>query len=164
MEEKNSNWFSSLPGLLTAGATFITALGGLIVILQAKNSDDKKPISPDSEIKKTEVVEEKKSSVTQNIIMRGNVGKLSAVFNLKKNENSSEVSGTYYYPARARTRKARIYQLSGKMTDEQIEMTEYTDHVKTATINVHKTANNCYDGQMQNTNGNILPVNICIEP
>ena len=163
MEEKNSNWFSSLPGLLTAGATFITALGGLIVILQAKNSDDKKSINNDSEIKKTEIVEEKHTPIIENIILKGNVGKLSAVFTLKKNENTSEISGTYYYPSRARTKKAHVYQLSGKMTDEQIEMIEYTYHEKTATISVHKTANNCYEGQMQNTNGNILQMKICME-
>ena len=164
MEEKNSNWFSSLLGLLTAGATFITALGGLIVILQAKNSDDKKSIDSDSETKKNEIVVEKKSPVIQNITLRGNVGKLSAVFTLKKTENSQDTYGSFYYPSRARTRKARIYQLSGKMTDEQIEMTEYTDNEKTATINVHKTANNCCEGQMQNTNEMTLPMNICVEP
>ena len=164
MEEKNSSWFSSLPGLLTAGATFITALGGLIVILQAKNSDDKKSINNDSEIKKTEIVEEKHAPIIENITLKGNVGKLSAVFILKKNENTSEISGTYYYPSRARTKKARVYKLAGKMTGEQLEITEFTDQVKTASIVLHKIDNNCYEGTMRNTNGMEHPMNICIEP
>jgi len=34
-EEKSQSWWSTVPGTITAIATLITAIGGLIVILQS---------------------------------------------------------------------------------------------------------------------------------
>ena len=122
---------------ITAIATLITAIGGLVYAL--------KP-SPDSNdfIQKTEK------------IFYGKVGKLNTTFNLIFENTSDKVKGTYYY----NKKKDQIYRLSGVYTKDVLKLNEFTDGDFTAKCDLRKE-DDCYSGKMFNSDGRVHEMKIC---
>ncbi|MAS96716.1 MAG: hypothetical protein CMO55_26290 [Verrucomicrobiales bacterium] len=90
---------------------------------------------------------------------RGNVGKLTAVFFLHWNDDSS-VHGSYYYPAREGT----VYKLTGSNPrDGELYLTEFTGNEVTAKCVLTKKltdGNVIWEGTMNNTDGRQFPMTL----
>jgi hypothetical protein len=168
---ENKNWWTTLPGIITALATLITAIGGLLVILnsngylshkkEADSNSKTENAASDAKVDKNKmpVVSEKETATISNIktsTLKGNVGKLQVVFNLTFNSVTKKIQGSYYYPAR----KNVVYEITGIILPDGIELTEFTSDVKTATCTLNN-AGNCYNGRMYNNNGKQFDMNIC---
>ncbi|MFM2223806.1 MAG: hypothetical protein RJA07_8 [Bacteroidota bacterium] len=89
----------------------------------------------------------------------GNVGALKSSYNLYWDENKN-IAGTYFY----NNNPSIIYSLKGKdLENGNIELKEFTNGILTAECNLH-LMDNCYVGQMSNTDGKKYDMNICSSP
>ena len=103
-----------------------------------------------------QVATEQPSITPESTHFTGNVGKLSASFDLiiKK---SGTAAGSYYY----NKYPAKAYTLQGRINDNgNFELTEYTDGVETAKCYL-TLAGSCYTGVMNNTDGRNLVMKMC---
>lgn len=186
MAEDNNgkNWWTTLPGIITSTATLVTAIGGLIAILNSngyfnKTEDKKQPDSAD--VKETGTVSKPETAVITPVavnhaepsvknettdvaennirpyILKGNVGRLPAVFRLTFNNSNKQISGTYYYPKRP----GITYKITGTINEHSITLNEYTAGSLSATCTLETTDNQCYSGMMNNKNGRVIDMNIC---
>jgi hypothetical protein len=169
---ENKSWWATLPGIMTATASLITAIGGLLVILNANGYlSQKQKVNSDTQTgeniyTKTKKEEKKAPLIIENetvpindiktFHLKGNVGKLQAVFNLTFNFGTKKIQGSYYYPARQNV----VYEITGIISSTGIELTEFTSNVKTATCSLNNF-DNCYNGQMYNINGKQYDMNVC---
>ena len=90
---------------------------------------------------------------------KGQIGKLAANFDLTFNYSKNSISGVYYYP----NRQDVFYSLSGKIMGDQIELTELTENIITATCKLKILDDLCYQGMMFNTDGREIPMSFCKE-
>lgn len=90
----------------------------------------------------------------------GNVGSRFAMFQLTWQPNGN-VTGSYHHPA---DNGSISYQLKGKNTAQgQLVLTEFTHGQQTAIITLSKSIRGelvTWSGNMHNTDGRIIPVNI----
>lgn len=87
----------------------------------------------------------------------GNVGKLDAYYNLTWNPDGT-IEGTYQYPKRPNV----TYVLKGKdLGNGKISLTEYTGNKVSANCNL-SLQDNCYTGEMNNTDGRVLKMTMCL--
>lgn len=152
MSPENENKPSKTSGaaIITAIATLITAVGGLIYALKSKDltSDDNKIIP--------KIVVDQKSSKIEKIF-HGKVGRLETTFNLTFDHNENTVEGTYYY----NKRQDQLYQLSGIFTSDEVHLDEFTKGERSAKCILKKDETGCYFGKMFNNDGNIHQMHIC---
>jgi hypothetical protein len=87
----------------------------------------------------------------------GNVGKLNAEFDLVIDYTTKQVTGTYFYPSR----KGIVYSLSGSISETKMLLNEYTRGELTAVCTLTSLPNQCYSGEMNNTNGKVLSMQMC---
>ena len=88
----------------------------------------------------------------------GNIGKLSASFNLTW-YSDGKIEGKYYYPRRPNI----IYTIKGKeLKIGIIQLTEYTGNIITANCDLSKQED-CFVGKMVNTDGRVLKMKICLD-
>ncbi|MDF0720385.1 hypothetical protein P0M11_10295 [Kaistella sp. PBT33-4] len=150
MATENITGKPSMAATITAIATLVTAVGGLIYTLRsgnlgAENSKDK--VQPAVTVHAQKVEK----------IMNGTVGKMQAVFTLTFNPNSSTVTGTYYNNAKPRN----IYDLRGSISGNNLHLNEYTNGVLSAKCVLEADGRGCYTGTMYNTDGRIFPMQFC---
>lgn len=186
MAEDNSgkSWWTTLPGIITSTATLVTAIGGLIAILHSNgyfNKNEDKKLQNSAEVKETGTLSKPESGITTPVavnhpepsvnnettdagennirpyILKGNVGRLPAVFRLTFNNNKKQITGTYYYPKRP----GIIYNISGTINNHAITLNEYTAGNLTATCTLETKDDQCYTGMMNNKNGRVIDMNIC---
>ncbi|WP_027378126.1 hypothetical protein [Kaistella palustris] len=149
MSTENKSEKTSFAVTVTAIATLITALGGLIYALKSKDASDAERKEPSSLSIKGITGTEK--------IFHGNVGKLQTTFNLTFDNNSTGVSGNYYY----NKRQDQLYDLKGIYTGEDLHLTEFTKGTATAKCVLQKSGNDCFTGKMFNNDGRSFVMNIC---
>lgn len=145
MPAENKTEKTSVAVVITAIATLLTALGGLIYALKSPNSvpDDKKnPVHLVDNIEK---------------IYHGNVGKLEATFKLSFDNKSTAVKGTYSYDKK----QDQLYQLSGIAMNDDLHLNEFTKGILTANCVLKKGINGCFTGKMFNNDGRVYTMNIC---
>lgn len=95
-------------------------------------------------------------AITQTKTLKGSVGNLSAIYSLTWHSDGT-INGTYNYPGRP----GNVYTLTGRdFKNGNIELTEYTDSKPTANCNL-TLQQNCYVGQMNNTDGRQLAMTMC---
>lgn len=143
----NKSWWTSLQGIITSIATLITAIGGLLVILNVNGYFSKFKKEDDS----VEKVDHKKQ------FFNGNVGKLEANFELSFDFKKKKVTGVYSYVKRP----GISYDLIGIIKKNRIEMNELTNNQVTASFYLEPNNEGCYSGMMSNTNGNQYDMNLC---
>jgi hypothetical protein len=112
-----------------------------------------------SKITSYKELEIKDLKLTKGVHYTGNVGNMTAEFDLVLDYSANKVTGIYHYPKR----KGVIYSLSGIITNDQIRLTEYTSGSESANCTLDLTDENCYSGIMKNTNGKVLPMKLCRE-
>lgn len=135
---------------ITAVATLLTALGGLIYALKSPN-----PVINQPAVDPKPFVDTVKNNTTK--IFYGKVGKLDTTFNLTFEKNSTSVHGTYYY----NKRQDQLYQLSGIAMNGDLHLNEFTKKISTAKCVLKKDANGCFVGKMFNDDGKIFNMSIC---
>ena len=171
-DNEGKNWWATLPGIITSMATLITAIGGLLVILNSNGyfshaeakSEERAFAKPVADGDEKGLVAPNRSMPTSNFrkqSFRGNVGKLKANFELTFDLTNNKVEGSYNYP----DRKGITYRLTGTYTSSGMELTERTGNEVTASCSLQTTNDNCYAGSMNNTNGRQFEMNLCkVEP
>ena len=150
MATENKGDKTSLAVTITAIATLITAMGGLIYAWKSKNFSE----NPQTEIIKP-VVNPTNSST--NKIFYGKVGKLDATFNLTFDSTSTTVSGHYYYDKK----QNELYQLSGIYMKGDLQLNEYTNRILTANCVLKRDNFGCFAGKMFNQDGRKYDMSIC---
>lgn len=145
MATENKTEKTSIAVIITAVATLLTALGGLIYALKSP-SQNTLP-APNNPVHLSENTEK---------TYYGNVGKLEATFNLTFINNSTSVKGTYFYDKKENQR----YELSGTVTNGDLHLNEYTKGILTANC-VLKKYDGCFSGKMFNKDGRVFVMNFC---
>lgn len=165
--EKN-NWWATLPGILTSMATLITAIGGLLVILNVNGYSSRSPdkskennfvkTTPKKELKiKSSSHQEVQKRDFRKQLFKGNVGEFQADFELTFDPVKRRVRGIYHYPKRS----DMTYDLVGAITNKGLELTEITANQVTATCFLKMLNADCYTGRMINTNGKQFEMSLC---
>lgn len=156
---ESKSWFSTLPGLFSSLAALITAIGGILYFLQDKETGQDPPREQQhKEIKVQRSQRQSKASEISIYHCLGHVGKLSAHFQLEINYSKGRIEGTYYYPSRP----GKNYLLSGTLKGRQMELSESLNNEITATCELELQDQHCYQGKMNNTDGRVLDMSICL--
>lgn len=138
-EEKSAK--TSYAVTITAIATLITAIGGLVYALKSNSVPDDSPAMP----------------FTSEKILHGKVGKLETTYNLSFEANSDAVQGTYFY----NQKQDKLYKLSGVSINEDLHLNEFTNGKQTAKCVLKKDGSGCYNGTMFNNDGRSYAMSIC---
>lgn len=126
---------------ITAIATLITAVGGLVYALKSNSIPDDPPTKP----------------INTEKIFHGKVGKLETTYNLAFEANSDAVNGTYYY----NQKQDKLYKLSGVSKNNDLHLNEFTNGTQTAKCVLKKDESGCYNGTMFNNDGRTYAMSIC---
>lgn len=148
MATENISGKPSLAATITAVATLITAVGGLIYALKTGNlsaEGNREEVKPAVALPAQKVEK----------VLNGTVGKMQAVFTLTF--NNSSVAGSYYYNARPQ----KIYDLRGTLNQNELHLNEYTKGVLSAKCVLESGQDGCYTGTMYNTDGRVFPIQFC---
>jgi hypothetical protein len=103
------------------------------------------------------------TSEPKTAMFKGNVGNLSATFNLKFDYSKNKINGIYFYPSLPNV----TYKLTGDLFMEgnknHIKLTEYSNDIISATCELYSRDNDkvCYSGTMYNTDGQVFKMDFC---
>ena len=150
MATENISGKPSVAATITAVATLITAIGGLIYALKTGNlsaEGNREEVKPAVALRAQKVEK----------VLNGTVGKMQAVFTLTFNPNGSTVSGTYYY----NSRPEKNYDLRGSIHGTNLQLNEFTKGVLSAKCVLESSQDGCYTGTMYNTDGRVFPMQFC---